>query len=65
MLQVAEYGGMEVIDFKKLMDPEGESRRPKQIYADLGLENRALSDMIAIKACHKRWEAVEFVMAER
>lgn len=43
------YGGMEASDIKKIKDLEDESRRLKQMFADLSLENRALKDVIEKK----------------
>ncbi len=40
---------MEASDIKRLRELEDESRRLKQMYADLSLENRALKDGIAKK----------------
>ncbi len=40
---------MEAADIRCLKDLEEENRRLKQMYADLGLENRALKDIIEKK----------------
>lgn len=45
----AKLGGMEVSDIKKTKDPEDENRRLKQMFAYLGLECRALKDVIEKK----------------
>lgn len=45
----SRYGGMEASDIKKIKDLEDENRRLKQMFADLGLENRALKDVIEKK----------------
>ena len=37
---------MEASDIKKMKDLEEENRRLKQMFADLSLENRALTDVI-------------------
>lgn len=52
----AKYGGMEAFDIKKMKDLVDESRRLKQTFADLNLENRALKDVIekALKPAIKR-----------
>ena len=44
-----KYGGLEVSDLKRLQDLEEENRRLKQMYAELGLENRILKDVIEKK----------------
>lgn len=45
----SKYGGMEVSDIKRTRELEEESRRLKQMFADLSLENRALKDLIQRK----------------
>ena len=45
----SKYGGMEVSDIQRLKELEEETRRLKQMYADLSLENRALKDVIESK----------------
>ena len=45
----SRYGGMEASDIKKIKDLEDESRRLKQMFADLSLENRVLKDVIEKK----------------
>lgn len=42
----AKFSGMESSDIKKIKDLEDENRRPKQMFADLRLESRALKDVI-------------------
>lgn len=42
----AKYGRMEASDIKKMKELEDESRRLKQMFADLSLECRALKDVI-------------------
>ncbi len=44
-----KYAGMEVSDLKRLKDLEEENRRLKQMYAELGLENKILKDVIEKK----------------
>lgn len=45
----AKYGGMEAADIKKIKDLEDENHCLKQMFADLGLECRALKDVIEKK----------------
>ncbi|WP_421930420.1 IS3 family transposase [Pantoea ananatis] len=45
----AKFGGMEASDIKKMKDLEDESRRLKQMFADLSLECRALKEVIEKK----------------
>lgn len=45
----AKYGGMEASDIKKIKDLEDENHCLKQMFADLGLECRALKDVIEKK----------------
>ena len=45
----AKYGGMTASDIKRLKELEQETRRLKQMYADMSLENRALKDVIEKK----------------
>lgn len=45
----SKYGGMAPSDIGRLRGLEEENRRLKQMYADLGLENRALKDVLAKK----------------
>jgi putative transposase len=47
--QWKSQGGMEAADIGQLLGLEEETRRLKQMYADLSLENRALKDVIAKK----------------
>ena len=42
----SKYGGMQASDIKRLKELEQENARLKQMYAELGLENRALKDLI-------------------
>ena len=45
----AKYGGMDVNALKRLKELEEENRRLKQMYADLGLEHKALKDIVEKK----------------
>ncbi len=40
----AKYGGMTASDIKRLRELEEENRQLKRMFADMGLENRALKD---------------------
>jgi putative transposase len=42
----SKYGGMQASDIKRLKELEHENARLKQMYAEQGLENRALKDLI-------------------
>lgn len=46
---LSKYGGMELSDLKRLRQLEDENRKLKSMYADLGLENRILKDVIEKK----------------
>ena len=45
----AKYGGMSVSELKRTMELEAENAKPKRMYADLALENRAMKDLIEKK----------------
>ena len=45
----AKYGGLEVSEARRLRQLEDESRRLKQIVADLTLDNQALKTVLAKK----------------
>ena len=45
----SKYGGMEASDIKRLREVEAENSKPKRMFADLSLENRALKDLIEKK----------------
>ena len=45
----AKFSDMEASDIKKMKDLEDENRGLKQMFADVGLENRALKDVIEKK----------------
>jgi len=45
----AKYGGLEASDLKRLKEMEGELSKLKRRYAELALENRALTDLIEKK----------------
>ena len=45
----SKYGGMEASDIKRLKELEDENRRPKQMYAELCLDNRILKDIVEKK----------------
>ena len=48
----ATYGGLEASDVKRLKELEQENHRLKRMYADLSLENAALSPMRRWRDCH-------------
>jgi len=43
----SKYGGMEASDLKRVRELEAENAKLKRMYADLGLENTAMKDLIA------------------
>lgn len=45
----AKYGEMEASDVKRLKDLEEENRRLKQMYAELSLEHKILTDVVEKK----------------
>ena len=45
----AKYGGMDASDIRKLKELEDETRRLKQMYANLSLEHEALKDVVTKK----------------
>ena len=45
----SKYGGMEASDLKRIKSLEEESRRLKQMYADLSLDHKILKDMVEKK----------------
>jgi len=45
----AKYGGLDVREVARLKELEAENAKLKKMYADLGLENYALKDLIAKK----------------
>jgi len=45
----AKYGGLDVREVARLKDLEAENAKLKKMYAELGLENYALKDLIAKK----------------
>ena len=45
----SKYGGMEASDLKRIKDLEDENRRLKQMYADLSLDHRILTDIVEKK----------------
>ena len=42
----SKYGGLEASDLRKLKELEHENSRLEKMYADLSLENHALTDLI-------------------
>ena len=67
----AKFSGMESSDIKKMKDLKYKNRRPKQMFADLTLECRALKDVIkkATKPARKPelvgYLTAQFVMSIR
>ena len=45
----SKYGGMQASDIKRLKELEDENRRLQQMYAELGLDNRILKDIVEKK----------------
>ena len=45
----SKYGGMEASDLKRVRELESENARLKRLYADMALENAAMTDLIAKK----------------
>ena len=45
----SKYGGMEASDIKRLKELEEENRRLKQMYADLSLDHKILTDIVKKK----------------
>ena len=45
----SKYGGMEASDIRRLKEMEDESRRLKQMFADLSLKHEALKDIVEKK----------------
>lgn len=45
----AQYGGLEASDIKRLKELEHENSKLKRLYADMALENAALTDLIEKK----------------
>jgi len=45
----SKYGGMQVSELKRLRELEAESRRLKQMYADLSLQHQALKEIVEKK----------------
>ena len=45
----AKYGGMEMNELKKFKELEEENRKLKQMYKDLGLDNKMLKDLLGKK----------------
>jgi len=42
----SKYGGLDVSDFKRMKELEGENSRLKKLFAELSLENASLKDLI-------------------
>lgn len=51
----AKYGGMEASDVKRLKELEEENRRLKQMYAELSLDHKLLTDAIEKNSKASRW----------
>ena len=45
----AKYGGLEASDIKRLKELEHENSKLKRLYADMALENAALTEVLATK----------------
>jgi putative transposase len=45
----SKYGGMEASDIRRMKELEAENARPKQMFAELSLENKVLKDVIEKK----------------
>lgn len=42
----SKYGGLEASDIKRLKELQEESEKPKRMYAEMALENRAIKDLL-------------------
>ena len=42
----SKYGGMEASDLKRMKELEAENSKLKRMYADMGLENQAIKDLL-------------------
>ena len=62
----SKYGGMSASDLKRLKETEQQLSQLKRMYADMALENRALKDLIEIKALWppEKREAVSYLISE-
>ena len=45
----SKYGGMEASDVKRLKELEEENAKLKKMFADVGLENNAIKELVAKK----------------
>ena len=60
----AKYGGMEASDLKRVKELEAENARLKRMYAEMALDNAAMTDLIAKKTLGpvQKREAVRYLV---